>query len=417
MDTEPGPTANTASSDPPSATNPSSEATRKNSIGAQPVNNAKSSRRPLPRQMSTIKAADVRARFREDVYGDHEHTIHSHRNREKSFKMIRHLKEQQIRQVASNWFKRLRKETADPAVVQNMSDPAQVLAHKYGKCGDVLGWGAFGTIRASYKIDEKNPSSKQVFAIKEHKQLEGESQEKYHRRVVSEFRISSSLHHQNILATLDLLQDDKGVECQIMEYFPGEELHSVILHAGELEETEADCFFKQLIQGLVYMHEMGVAHRDLKPENVLLTTSGLVKIIDFGNAECFRAAWETEARMSSGVCGSLPYIAPEEFTLEEFDPRPLDVWACGMIYMAMRTGENPWRAAKPEEDAKYQQYVTKRKTEAGYEPIECLRRRQCRNVVYSILEPSPIRRLTAHQVRSSEWVQQIPLCCRDTTND
>lgn len=380
MDTEPGPTANTASSDPPSATNPSSEATRKNSIGAQPVNNAKSSRRPLPRQMSTIKAADVRARFREDVYGDHEHTIHSHRNREKSFKMIRHLKEQQIRQVASNWFKRLRKETADPAVVQNMSDPAQVLAHKYGKCGDVLGWGAFGTIRASYKIDEKNPSSKQVFAIKEHKQLEGESQEKYHRRVVSEFRISSSLHHQNILATLDLLQDDKGVECQIMEYFPGEELHSVILHAGELEETEADCFFKQLIQGLVYMHEMGVAHRDLKPENVLLTTSGLVKIIDFGNAECFRAAWETEARMSSGVCGSLPYIAPEEFTLEEFDPRPLDVWACGMIYMAMRTGENPWRAAKPEEDAKYQQYVTKRKTEAGYEPIECLRRVSYREV-------------------------------------
>lgn len=380
MGAEPGPTANTASSDPPSATNPSSEATRKNSIGAQPVNNAKSSRRPLPRQMSTIKAADVRARFREDVYGNHEHTIHSYRNREKSFKMIRHLKEQQIRQVASNWFKRLRKETADPAVVQNMSDPAQVLAHKYGKCGDVLGWGAFGTIRASYKIDEKNPSSKQVFAIKEHKQLEGESQEKYHRRVVSEFRISSSLHHQNILATLDLLQDNKGVECQIMEYFPGEELHSVILHAGELEETEADCFFKQLIQGLVYMHEMGVAHRDLKPENVLLTTSGLVKIIDFGNAECFRAAWETEARMSSGVCGSLPYIAPEEFTLEEFDPRPLDVWACGMIYMAMRTGENPWRAAKPEEDAKYQQYVEKRKTEAGYEPIECLRRVSYREV-------------------------------------
>ncbi|EUC43027.1 hypothetical protein COCMIDRAFT_7498 [Bipolaris oryzae ATCC 44560] len=417
MGTDPGPTASAASSFPLSATNPSSEATKKSSIGVQAANNAKSSRRPLPRQVSTVKAADVRARFREDVHGHHEHTIHSYANRGKSFKMVRHFKEQQIRHVASNWLKRLRKETADPTVAQNMSDPAQVFASKYSKCGDVLGWGAFGTVRVCYKIDEKNPRSKQVFAVKEHKQLEGESDDKYHKRVVSEVCISSSLHHQNILATLDLLQDDKGMECQIMEYFPGEDLHSVILHAGALEETEADCFFKQLIQGLVYMHEMGVAHRDLKPENVLLTTTGLVKIIDFGNAECFRTAWETEPRMSAGICGSLPYTAPEEFTLKEFDPRPLDVWACGIIYMAMRTGEHPWRAARPDEDVKYQQYVERRKTEAGYEPIECLRRRQCRNVVYSILEPTPIRRLTAHQVRSSEWVQQIPLCCADTADD
>lgn len=380
MGTEPRPTANVASSHPPSATNPYTEATRKSCIGAQAARNANSSRPRLPQQTTTTRAADVRARFREDIYGHHEHTIPSFKNRGKSFKMTRHLKEQQMRHMASNWLKRLRKETADPAIAQNMSDPAQVLAQKYGKCGDVLGWGAFGTVRISYKIDEKNPSNKQVFAVKEHKQLEGESEESYRKRLLAEFHISSSLHHQNILATLDLLQDDKGVKCQIMEYFPGEDLHSLVLHAGALEETEADCFFKQLIQGVVYMHEMGVAHRDLKPENVLLTTSGVVKIIDFGNAECFRAACETEARMSVGICGSLPYNAPEEFILKEFDPRPIDVWACGIIYMAMRTGEHLWRAARPEEDADYQQYVEKRKTEAGYEPIECLRRVSSREV-------------------------------------
>lgn len=383
------------------------------------ANDAKQGRPPLQQRTSTTKAqraVDLRARFREELDGRHEHMVYSSRSRGKSFGMIRHLKEQQMRYMASNWLKKLRNEGNETLDEQNMSTPAQILAHKYGKCGNVLGWGAFGTVRVSHKMDEKNPSSEQVFAVKEHKQRPGESEKKYHKRVTAEFCISSSLHHQNILATLDLLQDGKGIDCQIMEYFPGEDLHSLIVHAGQLEETESDCFFKQLMQGVVYMHEMGVAHRDLKPENILLTTRGTVKIIDFGNAECFRAAWETEARMSAGVCGSAPYIAPEEYMLKEFDPRPLDVWACGVIYMAMRTGQHPWRVARSEEDASYQQYVKQRKTEAGYEPIEFLRRRQCRNVVYSALDPNPNRRLTAHQIRSSEWVQKIQLCCADTSD-
>lgn len=98
------------------------------------------------------------------------------------------------------------------------------------------------------------------------------------------------------------------------------------------------------------MHDMGVAHRDLKPENLLLTQNGVLKITDFGNSECFKMAWEEEVQFSEGICGSSPYIAPEEFTQELFDPRCVDIWACGVIYMAMRTGRQLWKLADPTKD-------------------------------------------------------------------
>ena len=121
-----------------------------------------------------------------------------------------------------------------------------------------------------------------------------------------------------------------------MEFCAGGDLYTLVLTAQKLDVAEADCYFKQLMRGVEYMHEMGVAHRDLKPENLLLTTNGSLKITDFGNGECFRMAWEKEAHLTCGLCGSAPYIAPEEYTDKEFDARAVDVWATGVIYMAMR---------------------------------------------------------------------------------
>lgn len=211
-----------------------------------------------------------------------------------------------------------------------------------------------------------------------------------------------------------------------MEYCSGGDLHSVILAAGQLEEAEADCFFKQLMRGVEYMHEMGGAHRDLKPENLLLTSAGQSRVPNFGNAECFRTAWEKEVYMSAGICGSAPYIAPEEYVDKEFDPRAIDVWACGIIYMAMQTEQHLWRDARIGKDQSFGRNIEERKQEAGYNPIEFLKKvglrtpflcylltmenRACRNVIYSALDPNPIRRLTAHQVLSSKWVEEIEVC-------
>ena len=95
----------------------------------------------------------------------------------------------------------------------------------------------------------------------------------------------AAVSHPNIVATLDLFQDAKGDYCEVMEYCAGGDLFTLIIASGKLEYMEADCFFKQLIKGVVYMHDVGVCHRDLKPENLLLTSNGILKITDFGNSE------------------------------------------------------------------------------------------------------------------------------------
>lgn len=277
---------------------------------------------------------------------------------------------------------------------------------KYGRCQEVIGRGAFGVVRVSHK---KDGTGEVLYAVKEFKRRPQESEKKYSRRLTSEFCISSSLQHVNIIHTLDLLQDAKGDYCEVMEFCSGGDLYSLIITSGKLEYIEADCFFKQLMRGVNYMHEMGVAHRDLKPENLLLTAKGTLKITDFGNGELFRTAWETDIHLSGGICGSSPYIAPEEYTADEFDPRKVDIWSCGVIYMAMRTGRQLWKLANLDDEF-YATYLEKRKDAKGYEPIENLKRARCRNVIYSILDPVPNRRITSKQILNSEWCREIKLC-------
>ena len=206
------------------------------------------------------------------------------------------------------------------------------------------------------------------------KRRKNETEREYIKKLTAEFCISSTLHHINVVETVDLIQDENHNWCEVMEFCAGGDLYTLVLAAGKLEVQEADCFFKQIMRGVEYMHEMGVAHRDLKPENLLLTTHGGLKITDFGNGECFRMAWETEAHMTAGLCGSAPYIAPEEYVDKEFDPRAVDVWATGVIYMAMRTGRHLWRVAKRDEDEFFERYLEGRRDEDGYQPIETLHR-------------------------------------------
>jgi len=403
--------------------------------GSPPVNGVSSIDRNKSFTDRKTEDPHLYKRFVMTADGLHEHNLKAQKRNQKLKDMVRNIfekkkdgNEEQPLTLMADWIAQKRAETKALTEVKGGPNQTQSLVEKYGKCQEIIGHGAFGIVRIAHKIDARNPRREQLFAVKEFRQRPGESPKKYQKRLTSEFCISSSMLHPNIIHTLDLLRDDKGDFCEVMEYCAGGDLYTLILTAGNLEVLEADCYFKQLMRGVEYMHEMGVAHRDLKPENLLLTQHGALKITDFGNGECFRMAWEKEAHMTAGLCGSAPYIAPEEYIDDEFDPRGVDVWACGIIYMAMRTGRHLWRVAQKGEDEFYTRYLDDRKEESGFRPIEILRRvnrssiyisgtatnystqRQCRNVIYSILDPKPNRRLTAHQVLLSEWVRDIKVC-------
>ncbi|XP_068151819.1 serine/threonine-protein kinase grp [Drosophila tropicalis] len=129
------------------------------------------------------------------------------------------------------------------------------------------------------------------------------------------------------------------VEYIFLEYAAGGELFDRIEPDIGMPQHEAQRYFTQLLSGLSYLHQRGIAHRDLKPENLLLDEHDNVKISDFGMATMFRC--KGKERLLDKRCGTLPYVAPEVL-LKPYHAQPADIWSCGVILVTMLAGELPW---------------------------------------------------------------------------
>lgn len=210
--------------------------------------------------------------------------------------------------------------------VPQMDAPVIPLSSKYAshshvpgkakKCGE----GVSAIVKVMHKVG--GPRS-QLYAVKEfRKRASCETPEDYVEKVNSEYCISKSLQHPNIVVTEDLCLSTSKRWCHVMEYCSGGDLFGLI-QKDFMQEPEKNCCFKQLLRGAAYLHDHGIAHRDLKPENLLVTADGHLKITDFGVSEVFagrhpgsagiRCGMDmTEIRLSNpGIVGSPPYIAPE----------------------------------------------------------------------------------------------------------
>ncbi|GAA5977832.1 hypothetical protein JCM10908_005113 [Rhodotorula pacifica] len=279
------------------------------------------------------------------------------------------------------------------------------LNKKYGVCDKVIvGKGATAVVRLAHKWDR---STEKLYAVKEfRKRRKNETEKEYVKKLTSEFCISSTLHHHNIVETVDLVQDEQQHWCEVMEYCPGGDLYAVI-KKGDLGPAEINSYFKQIIAGVAYLHSMGVAHRDIKPENLLLDGKGHVKITDFGVSDVFRMCWEKTTHLSKGLCGSEPYIAPEQFEQKEYDARLVDIWAVAVVYYCMTYQELPWRVAKlndPSFGAYAQLYKTSSSTPP---PVSNIVPRECRSVIRRMLDPDPRSRLTTDEVIADPWFANI----------
>ncbi|KAG0291105.1 serine/threonine-protein kinase HAL4/sat4 [Dissophora globulifera] len=280
------------------------------------------------------------------------------------------------------------------------------LLQKYGLCDKGnIGQGATAVVRLAHKLSQEE--AEKLFAVKEfRKRRKNETEKEYVKKLTSEFCISSTLHHENIVETVDLVQDEHHHWCEVMEYCCGGDLYNTIKQ-GHMSRIEIDCCFKQLMNGIAYLHSMGVAHRDIKPENLLLDGNGRLKITDFGVSDVFRMCWEKMPHLSKGLCGSEPYIAPEEFKTKEYDARRVDIWACGIVYYCMVYQGIPFRAATSQ-DPNYQHFLEMRAVNK-YEPFEKLPQ-GCRKLMKRILDPNPETRITIEEIMEDEWFKSIETC-------
>ncbi|CAI4218306.1 unnamed protein product [Parascedosporium putredinis] len=226
--------------------------------------------------------------------------------------------------------------------------------HKFlGRHGKHLGKGA--TCKVTLMARKGSPG--ELYAVKEFRGKSGrESQEEYEKKIKSEYSIAKSLHHPNIVETVRLCTDH-GRWNHVMEYCAEGDLFGLV-EKGYLKQearmVDRHCLFKQLVQGVNYLHSNGIAHRDIKLENLLITRDSKLKITDFGVSEVFsgihpglREAGGVcgknmgDVRLCApGICGSEPYIAPEVLAKKaEYDPRALDVWSSAIIMVNLILGK------------------------------------------------------------------------------
>ncbi|KAK0746687.1 kinase-like domain-containing protein [Schizothecium vesticola] len=213
------------------------------------------------------------------------------------------------------------------------------LTAKYGKLGKVLGAGAGGSVRLM-----KRGEDQVVFAVKEFRPRHSyETEREYVKKLTAEYCMGSSLHHGNVIETLDIVQE-KGKWYEVMEYAPFD-LFAIVM-TGKMSREEVSCCFLQILSGVTYLHSMGLAHRDLKLDNVVVSEHGIMKIIDFGSAHVFKYPFESGIVTAGGIVGSDPYLAPEVYDEKKYDPQAVDIWSLAIIYCCMTLRRFPWKVPR-----------------------------------------------------------------------
>lgn len=131
-----------------------------------------------------------------------------------------------------------------------------------------------------------------------------------------------------------------------MEYAGHNSLHSYLKAKPnrKLREDECKYIFKQIVEGISYLHAKNIVHRDIKLENLLLDDNRTLKIIDFGFSVCIKP----EQKINN-FCGTPTYMAPEIVSKKEYYGPPIDVWALGVLLFVLLCGTFPFRAQEEKE--------------------------------------------------------------------
>lgn len=203
----------------------------------------------------------------------------------------------------------------------------------------VLGEGAMGVVYKGF-----DPVIKRPVAIKTiHKQLMGGDDDISGTSAAARFRNEAQavgrLLHPGIVAIYEYGEDDSTAFIA-MELVEGRTLSQILEGTPLLPEADVLRIMDQLLSALDCAHHHGVWHRDIKPANILITSTGHLKVTDFGIARIESAAL-TQITSTIGTPG---YMSPEQYRGDELDHR-VDLFACGVLLYRMLSSEQPFKGS------------------------------------------------------------------------
>ena len=167
-----------------------------------------------------------------------------------------------------------------------------------------------------------------------------------------EAQLAASLNHPSIVAVHDTGTDHHGdvdVPFIVMEHVEGTTLKELAAEKGPLRPDRSLEIIIEVLDALQASHRHGIVHRDVKPGNIMVTTSGAIKVMDFGIA-C--APTEQTGRLTdpAAIVGTAQYLSPEQAAGRPIDGRS-DIYAVGCVLYELLTGGPPFTGPTPYEVA------------------------------------------------------------------
>lgn len=156
-------------------------------------------------------------------------------------------------------------------------------------------------------------------------------------RFLIEAQAAAALDHPNICTVYEVGETSTSRLYIAMPFYAGETLKRLLTN-GMIPPDQAVEYTIQVARGLAKAHDRGIVHRDIKPANLIVTSDGVVKIVDFGIAKLSDV---TVTRPGSAQ-GTVAYMSPEQARGEVVDGRS-DIWSLGVVLHEMLSGERPFR--------------------------------------------------------------------------
>ncbi|MFZ9320319.1 MAG: Stk1 family PASTA domain-containing Ser/Thr kinase [Ilumatobacteraceae bacterium] len=155
-----------------------------------------------------------------------------------------------------------------------------------------------------------------------------------------EAQAAANLNHPNIVAVYDWGKVNNTYYIA-MEYVNGRTLADILKQSGTLTPMQVCDVMSEVASALISAHQNGVIHRDIKPGNILVSTTGQVKVADFGIARALGAGVEQGLTQTGAVMGTATYFSPEQAQGASTDQRS-DIYSLGVVMYEMLSGVPPF---------------------------------------------------------------------------
>ena len=266
---------------------------------------------------------------------------------------------------------------------------------KFYLFGREIGHGAFGKVNLCLHIGSGHLVAMKTFVKKDSKYKESKE------KLKNEVEVLSKLHHPFINQILDNFETDTHFFI-VMEYICGD-LLTFIRKRNKLNEQISKFIFKQIIEGLRYIHKKNIIHRDIKLDNILIDTTNTVKICDFGVSRKIQRGEKIYER-----CGTPAYIAPEIYKKIGYTGFQSDVWSAGITLYYMLSGNLPFKGNNIHD-------LENAILLGEYNKIRDISF-EASDIIDKMLKLNPSERITIEEILRHPWLRNVNLANRHKLN-